>query len=108
MSVIEHTIGTAVQLALVKGDTFTFGVTWKVGATVVDLTGYSAQLLDSDYVAIPASVSIPVPANGRVVVSFTAAQTLVMSDQYYRVRVVSGVFQRTLLQGRIDVRGPSV
>lgn len=105
---IQYTVGSVVQWTVIQGDSETFSVTWKAGATPVDLTGYTGQLLDSSFNAIPATVTIPVPANGEVLVSFSGSQTLVMEDQYYRLRVKSGAFQKTLLEGRIDVRGPGV
>lgn len=106
---IQYVIGSAVQWDVMRGDTESFGVQWCTGnvSTPVDLTGYTAALLGSDGVAIPGTVAIPSPADGRVLVTFSSTQTAVMVDQYYRVQVNQGAFKKTLLQGRIDVRGPS-
>lgn len=105
---IQYVIGSVVQWTVIQGDTETFSVTWRQGTTPVSLTGYTAELLDSNFNAIPSTVTIPSPTNGEVLVTFAASQTLVMEDQYYRLRVSSGGFIKTLLEGRIDVRGPSV
>lgn len=99
---IRYTVGATVQLDVERGDTETFYVTWEPGGVAANLTGYTAEFLDSDYAAIPAAVSIPVPANGQVKITFSPAQTLAMTDKYFRLRVVQAGFKQTLLEGRIN------
>lgn len=95
--------GDVVQIDLVRGDTESVSVQWKDGTTPVDLTGYTAELLDIDDAAISASVTIPTPSNGTVVVTFSAVQTAALTDKFYRLRVTSGSFKKTLIAGRLNV-----
>lgn len=103
----RYTVGEVVQWDLVQGDTESLTVTWEdSNRDPVDLTGYAAEILDSDFNDIPATVTIPDVSTGQVLVSFAANQTLIMEDQYYRIRVSQGSFTKTLIQGRLNIRGP--
>lgn len=93
------------QMEVERGDNFSLSVTYLQyrNGPAVDLTGYTGQLLDANFVAIPATVTIPSPTNGMVVVTMTSGQTLVLNDQSYRLRVVQGATVTTLLEGKINV-----
>lgn len=103
---LRYTVGQTVQLDLEVGDSETFYVQWRTGSNPgvpVDLTGWTASLLDKDGDTIPCNVSIPEPTDGYVILAFTALQTAVMTEQYFRLRVNQGGTKQTLLEGRINL-----
>src|SRR5687767_5500684 len=100
---ITYTVGDVVQLELRRGDKEDFYIQWLADGVAVDLTGYAAELLNSDGAAITAAVTVPTPADGTIHISFASAQTTVMNDQFYRLRVYQGSNVKTLLEGRLNL-----
>lgn len=105
---IRYTVGDVVQFDIPRGDSKNFYVQWTTGTshpgTPVDLTGYTAEILDSDYNAIDAAASISNAATGTVLVHFSATQSLNGTDQFYRLRLTQGGNKTTLLEGRINIK----
>lgn len=102
---VRYVVGSTVQLDIERGDSALFSVTWQDSNNdPVDLTGYTVVLLDSDDENIDSTIAVPTPGNGQINISFSAPQTTVMVDQYYRLRAGTSSFnQTTLLEGRINI-----
>lgn len=101
-----YTVGSTVQWEIERGDSASFSATAVTlpSHTPVDLTGYTPSLLDSDDIDIPATVTIPDPTTGLVLVVMTGIQTAALTDKFFRLRIAqtpSATY--TLLEGRINV-----
>lgn len=100
---VRYTVGSTVELQLRRGDSEEVYVQWLVDTTPVDLTGWTAEFVDSDGNDIDATVTIPSPTNGQVRVAMTNTQTTNATEQYFRLRVSQGGSAQTLLEGRINL-----
>lgn len=96
--------GDDLNVKILRGDSFSMTATYTSdGTTPINLTGYTAELVNSSFIAIPATVTIPTPANGQVLVAMSTGQTVALTDRAYRLRVTSGATVITLIKGRLDV-----
>lgn len=94
-----------------QGTTFTHNFVVKdSSATVIDLTGYIGRgQLRKEYTSSSAdaefTVTIPIPTNGTVNVSLTAAQTeLIGAGSYvYDIEIVDGSTVHRIVQGNATV-----
>ena len=97
------------DITVTRGDRWTLPIIRKdaAGATI-DLTGrvYSAQIRTAPDTAITISVSTTDAADGKIVLSLTAAQTDDIADGSWwdiEERLTVGADPRTFLSGRVYV-----
>lgn len=96
--------GDELIIEIDRSDSFSGSFAYKDSTgTAVNLTGYTATLVDSNLNTIPATVTIPSPTNGIILVTMSSGQTAALNDKAYRLRITSGAVALTLVKGRLNV-----
>jgi hypothetical protein len=98
------------DLEIQQGATFEWTFYWETERDVPkDLTGWTARAsVRTDYggsLIIELTCTIPVPANGEVLVSLTAEQTTALLSQVgvYDLELVNGATVKRLAWGAVDI-----
>jgi hypothetical protein len=112
----QGTIGTTLQpkrydIVIYQGDTLTFSMVLKNGATPIDITGWTAlaqikKVSDSTAAETPSLTVTVGTTDGKVTISLSDTGTSALqgaTDYKYDVQLSDGTNKRTFIGGKITV-----